>query len=73
MLPRELNFVKNVVLLKLSSGNIITAKNTGTVLCKSHTGPKASNVRSCAIIILLPLYISLLVHKTVNKMIHFLF
>lgn len=65
--------MKNVVLLKLSNGNIIIAKNAGTVLCKSHAGPKASNVRSCAIIISLPLYISFLVHKTVNKMIHFLF
>lgn len=45
-LPRELNFVKNVVLLKFNNGNINKAKNTGTVLCKSHTGPNASNVFS---------------------------
>lgn len=45
-LPRELNLVKNVVLLKFNKGNINKAKNTGTVLRKSHAGPSASNVFS---------------------------
>lgn len=45
--PRELNFVKNVVLLKFNNGNISKAKNTGTVLRKSQVGPNASNVFSC--------------------------
>lgn len=45
-LPSELNFVKNVVLLKFNKGNINIAKKTGTVLCKSHAGPNASNVFS---------------------------
>lgn len=45
-LPRELNFVKNVVLLKFKRGNIRRARNTGTVLRRSQAGPRASNVFS---------------------------
>lgn len=44
--PRELNLVKNVVLLKFKRGNISRARNTGTVLRRSQTGPSASNVLS---------------------------
>jgi len=45
-LPRELNFVKNVVLLKFKRGNISKAKNIGTVFRKSHAGPSISYVFS---------------------------
>lgn len=41
-LPRELNFVKKVVVLKFKTGNTNTAKNIGTVLYKSQIGPKLS-------------------------------
>jgi len=44
--PKELNFVKNVVLLKFKRGNISMARNKGTVFRRSHAGPSASNVFS---------------------------
>lgn len=62
--PRELNFVKNVVLLKFSNGNINIAKNPGTVLRKSHAGPNASNVFSYITTVSLA-WVSFVEHKTV--------
>ena len=38
--PRELNFVKKVGLLKFRNGNINKPRKRGTVLYKSQIGPK---------------------------------
>lgn len=52
-LPRALNFVKNVVVLKLSIGNTSNARNNGTVRYRSQAGPKLSYVRSCFNVLLI--------------------
>lgn len=52
-LPKLLNFVKNVGLLKFNNGNIIIAKITGTVLYKSQTLLNIDSSDTCRTYVLL--------------------